>query len=122
MTTIIIKALLGLFIWLFLPDLLIKKTKSKKRQKQFINIACMLVGILILVFAGNRYQRAIVRVYTSDGKDVSAEMLKSGMAWHYKQYSKDNEHAELENTARQQKIGLWTDKNPVAPWKYRKSG
>ena len=55
-----------------------------------------------------------------DGRDVSAEMLKVGMAWHYKQYSKDEEYAELENTARQQKIGLWADKNPVVPWEYRK--
>ena len=69
----------------------------------------------------DRYGRPIVWVYTDDGKDISAEMLKAGMAWHYKQYSKDEKYAELENQARNGKIGLWTDKNLVAPWEFRKS-
>jgi len=69
----------------------------------------------------DRWQRAIVKVYTPDGKDVSAEMLKTGMAWHYKQYSKDTEYAQLENAARQHKIGLWADKNPVEPWEWRRN-
>jgi endonuclease YncB( thermonuclease family) len=69
---------------------------------------------------GRHFQRAIVWVYTPDGKDVSAEMLKTGMAWHYKQYSKEKEYAELENAAHQQKIGLWADKNPIEPWLFRR--
>jgi len=53
MTGIIIKALLGLFIWLVLPGLIYKKRKYKKRTPQyFVNIACQIVGILIVVFAG----------------------------------------------------------------------
>jgi len=54
--------------------------------------------------------RAVVWVYTPDGKDVSAEMIRAGMAWHFKKYSNDAEYAELENQARKQKIGLWADK------------
>jgi len=99
-----------------------KKQAFGNRSKQMLSDLIFGENVHIKIQDKDRYQRAIVRVYTSDGKDVSAEMLKSGMAWHYKQYSKDKEYAELENTARQQKIGLWTDKNPVAPWKYRKSG
>jgi endonuclease YncB( thermonuclease family) len=88
----------------YLSDLIFGKTVCIKIQKQ-----------------SDRYGRPIVWVYTLDGKDISAEMIKAGMAWHYKQYSKEVEYAELENAARRQKNGLWSDKNPVEPWKYRKS-
>ena len=67
------------------------------------------------------YGRPVVWVYTSDDKDVSVEMLKAGMAWHFKKYDKSEEYASLENNARLNGIGLWVDKNPIPPWVFRKS-
>jgi predicted permease len=53
MTEIIIKAILGLFVWLVLPNLFFKKGKKKKNPyRKFTLIACTIIGILILVFAG----------------------------------------------------------------------
>jgi micrococcal nuclease len=43
-----------------------------------------------------------------------------GLAWHYKQYNKDEELAKLEQQAQQNKIGLWSQSNPVAPWDFRR--
>lgn len=37
-----------------------------------------------------------------------------------KQHNKDKGLASLEVEARQKKVGLWAQKNPVAPWEYRK--
>ena len=91
-----------------------------QKSKQTLSDLIFGKQVQIKIQNKDRWQRAVVWVYTSDGKDISAEMLKAGMAWHYKQYSKDNEYAELENAARKQKIGLWADKNPVAPWEWRK--
>jgi hypothetical protein len=51
-TGIIIKALLGLFIWLVLGQILCKQLKLKKNTKTFVNIACKIVGIAIVIFAG----------------------------------------------------------------------
>jgi len=42
------------------------------------------------------------------------------MAWHYKQYSKDRELASAEVVARKERLSLWADKSPVAPWEWRK--
>ena len=67
------------------------------------------------------FGRLVVWVYTPDGKDVSAEMLKAGMAWHFKKYDKSEEYATLENNARLKGIGFWADKNPIAPWEFRRS-
>jgi endonuclease YncB( thermonuclease family) len=41
------------------------------------------------------------------------------MAWHYKQYNKDQELAILEIKARETKIGLWSQSNPTPPWDFR---
>lgn len=66
------------------------------------------------------FGRLVVWVYTSDGKDVSAEMLKAGMAWHFKKYDKSKEYASLENKAKLKRVGLWVDKEPIAPWEFRR--
>jgi uncharacterized SAM-binding protein YcdF (DUF218 family) len=53
MTGIIIKIILGLFVWMVLPGLIYKKRKYKKKTPQyFANIACKIVGILMIVYAG----------------------------------------------------------------------
>ena len=51
MTAIILKSIFGLFLWLALPQMLLRKKKTKP-YKRFITIVCSGLGILILVFAG----------------------------------------------------------------------
>ena len=51
---------------------------------------------------------------------INAQMIRDGFAWWYRKYSKDNNLSELETTARHQNRGLWTAKNPTAPWHYRR--
>lgn len=63
--------------------------------------------------------RPVVWVYTPTGLDVGAELLKAGMAWHFKQYDSSKEYNQLENTARVEKKGLWKEKEPQAPWEFR---
>jgi endonuclease YncB( thermonuclease family) len=67
----------------------------------------------------DRYGRIVGFVFT-DGIDVNKELLKAGMAWHYKQYSRDPELAKLEFQARSKNVGLWSEPNPVPPWEYRR--
>jgi endonuclease YncB( thermonuclease family) len=58
--------------------------------------------------------------------DANLEQVKTGMAWHYKQYaheqpSKDREDYEIaEFNAKMRRLGLWADKNPIPPWKWRR--
>jgi hypothetical protein len=48
----IIKILIGLFVWMLLPRFIYKKRKYKKNTLQyFVNIACKIVGIALIVFA-----------------------------------------------------------------------
>lgn len=65
------------------------------------------------------YGRVVATLY-GDDKDLNYEMIKAGLAWHYKYYYKSKKYAEAEKNARKQKIGLWKGDNPQAPWEYRK--
>ena len=65
------------------------------------------------------YDRLLAQVYLED-KHINIEMLRSGMAWHFKRYNKSEELAKIELEAKQAKKGLWAKESPVAPWDYRK--
>ena len=62
----------------------------------------------------DRYGRTLGHVYVN-GKWTNLQMIKQGMAWHYKQYSKDQELASAEVEARKKRLGLWAEKSPLAP-------
>ena len=57
---------------------------------------------------------------------VGLWMIRSGYAWHYKEYEKEQPSyerkafAQAEKYARSEKIGIWSDPSPVAPWDFRK--
>ncbi|MDR1762687.1 MAG: thermonuclease family protein [Dysgonamonadaceae bacterium] len=88
----------------YLSNLIFKQTVGIKIQKK-----------------SDQYGRPVAWVFTEDGRDVSAEMLKAGMAWHYKYFDKTKKYADLEAEARKAKVGLWADDNPVAPWDFKKN-
>lgn len=50
-----------------------------------------------------------------NNKYLSAEIIRAGMGWHYKKYSKSIELAEIELEAQKEKRGLWIDNNPKSP-------
>jgi micrococcal nuclease len=97
-----------------------KKQAFGTKSKEYLSGLIFGKTVGIKFQSKDRYGRSVVWVYTPDGKDVSAELLKSGMAWHYKKYDDSSKYAYLENEARDKKIGLWADANPVEPWDFRK--
>ena len=68
----------------------------------------------------DRYQRIIAEVFVGE-TNINKEMVRAGYAWHFKKYSSDKEYDNIETEARENKRGLWQDKNPVAPWTCAKS-
>ncbi len=68
----------------------------------------------------DKYGRTVAWVYV-DGKCLDKELLKAGLAWHYKEYAEEEELAILEEEARAKKIGLWQDPHPTPPWEWRHS-
>ena len=91
------------------------------KAKQFTSDQIYLKTIKYVVTDTDRYGRSIAMIYyDEDNKYLSAEIIKAGMGWHYKRYSTSKELALLEDNAKKNKIGLWIDTNPIAPWDFRK--
>ena len=76
-------------------------------------------------FKRDRYRRTVGQVYVDD-TDVCLEQIKRGMAWHYKQYEREqfvedrSSYATAEEQARMIKMGLWNDYSPLSPNTFRK--
>lgn len=91
------------------------------KAKQFTSDQIYLKTIKYVVTDTDRYGRSIAMIYYDvDNKYLSAEIIKAGLGWHYKRYSKSKELALFEDNAKKNKIGLWIDNNPVAPSEWRK--
>ena len=88
------------------------------RAKQATSELCFGKEVRVEQSGTDRYGRVLAFVYVQD-VCVNEELLRQGMAWHYKKYNQDLELAQLEVTARSLKVGLWAMKAPIAPWEFR---
>ncbi len=84
----------------------------------------------------DKYRRTVGRVWVASTEcrrsdcpktlDAGMALLTIGLAWHYKQYEKEQPEEErgqysfAEIEARAKKVGLWSDPNPVPPWEWRR--
>jgi endonuclease YncB( thermonuclease family) len=85
----------------------------------------------------DRYGRIVGKVLVADRscgkppcpKDVDAglEQIEAGLAWWYRAYAKEQTpddraaHEREEKKARARGVGVWSEKNPTAPWDFRKA-
>ena len=67
----------------------------------------------------DRYGRTLGYIFIED-QAINTMMVRMGMAWWYRRYDKTEELENAERYAKENKIGLWADPNPIAPWAWRK--
>ena len=77
------------------------------------------VSVKVEVSGKDKYGRNLGVVKLLSGEDINLWMVAKGHAWHYKAYSSVQQYATAETNARQAKIGLWAQANPIAPWTFR---
>ena len=54
--------------------------------------------------------------------DVNEELVRQGAAWVYRRYCQEEicgDWRELEEFAKARRLGLWRDRKPVPPWRWR---
>lgn len=91
-----------------------------QRSKEMLSTLCFKKQAEIRPSNRDRYGRTVARVVCA-GTDANAAMVRSGMAWAYTRYLTDPQIQAMEIAARRERLGLWADSQPVAPWEWRKS-
>ena len=89
------------------------------KSKQALSDKIFGKEVSITVISTDRYGRIVAQVHIGD-RWINREMAVEGWAWQYIQYSKSKELAQAEQQARNKKLGLWADKDPIPPWEWRK--
>ncbi len=96
-----------------------KKQPFGKNAKQFASgLSFGKMAIINNSGKYDSYKRLIAEIYVN-GVCLNKELVKNGFAWHFKKYSISSEYDDLEQSARQNKVGLWADDAPIAPWDWR---
>ena len=79
--------------------------------------------VVIEVKDVDNYKRKVsIVTLATDERTAQEYLLETGLAWVFRRYCKDDfcrQWKELESRAKQEQQGLWSDREPVAPWKWR---
>lgn len=97
-----------------------KKQAFGNWSKQYLTDMVGGQRVTITYVDRDRYGRILGKVSSKDIADVNKAMVANGAAWVYVQYNTDPSLPGIERAARNQRLGLWVDKDPVPPWEWRR--
>ncbi|UHL66014.1 thermonuclease family protein [Paralcaligenes sp. KSB-10] len=89
------------------------------------SLADMIAGqtLSLICFEHDQFGRNVCDVPLGDGSTANQKQVAAGMAWANMEgrgkYMRDAKIPELEQHARQAKLGLWQEPNPIRPWVWR---
>ncbi|MGV1045517.1 MAG: thermonuclease family protein [Limnohabitans sp.] len=97
-----------------------------QRSKQSLSSLVYLQQVHVHWSKKDKYGRIVGQILNQSGADVCIEQIQRGMAWHYKQYIREQSpedqisYAQAEELARRENLGLWRENSPTPPWLWRK--
>lgn len=103
-----------------------KKMPFGQRAKEHLSDLVFGKQVEVETTKKDRYGRWVGIIVLDGRRDVNLAMVNAGMAWHYKQYEREQSASDrliyfnAEEQARLRRAGLWRDDNPTPPWEYRK--
>ncbi len=99
-----------------------RKQPFGSQARQFVGQKVFGKTVTIRSAGIDAYRRILGEVILADGRSLNQELVVNGLAWHYKRFSADCQLARLEDEARAARRGLWSDRNPIPPWDFRRQG
>lgn len=104
-----------------LNDIDAPEKKQAFGNKSKDNLAKYIAGKTVTVEyqKKDKYKRILGTIYYNN-TDINLQQVKDGYAWVYKKYSNNQTYYKAEKVARDKRVGLWADKNPLEPWEFRK--
>jgi endonuclease YncB( thermonuclease family) len=98
-----------------------KRQAFGNKAKQFTSHLVFGKDVTIIEHGFDKYGRILGDVILADGQNLNRKLVKAGLAWWYRKYTPKREDlAGMEREARQAKLGLWLDSDPIPPWCFRK--
>lgn len=95
------------------------KQKYGEESKKYLKKRIMDKNVDIKVINQDQYGRKVGKVFYKN-KDINLEMLETGNAWFYEYHAKhEKDYRKAFKNAKEQKLGLWKDKNPQNPRNFR---
>jgi len=90
------------------------------KSKQALSGLVFGKDVRVVVQMTDRYGRTVGRPYVG-GIDVSAEMVRMGAAWAYREYLRDKALLTIEAEAKVDKRGVWgLSEASIPPWDWRR--
>ena len=78
--------------------------------------------VKILLTGEKTHNREVCIIYLN-GADINLEMINLGYAWAYRKFLKSEhsrDYIKAETDAKRKKLGLWQQKNPIRPDKFKR--
>ena len=95
------------------------KQKYGEESKKYLEKRIMDKNVDIKVINQDQYGRKVGKVFYKN-KDINLEMLETGNAWFYEYHAKhEKDYRKAFKNAKEEKLGLWKDKNPQNPRNFR---
>lgn len=88
-----------------------------QEAKKFTRDICLGKTVTVWPVTFDRSGQAWADVILPGGRWLNQELVRAGLAWQDKRYSRGAKLASAEDEARKSKRGLWSDPKPVPPWK-----
>ncbi len=89
------------------------------QSKNYLNTLLYEKDVTLISQGEDRYGRILGEIY-ANGENTNTLMIKSGFAWVYDRYVKDQSLYKYQDQAKAKNLGLWQAKDPIAPWVWRK--
>ena len=104
------------------------ESKQAFGEKSRQSLASLVAGQTVAVQweSKDRYGRILGKVVTQGNQDANLAQVQRGMAWHYEKFAntrpkkESKAYAVAQEEAKAKSLGLWTDKNPIPPWEWRR--
>ena len=96
-----------------------------KAARQFLAKEIFKKSVCVGWYKRDKYQRLVGIVWFND-EDINLKLVAAGLSWHYKQYQDEQSsanqrrYADAQDTAEDNKRGLWRERSPIPPWLWRR--
>lgn len=98
-----------------------KKQDYGDLAREFTAQFCLDKTVSVMPISRKDLYGRTVGIISVDNQSLNEELLRHGFAWWYQSLAKSRkDYGEMEKEARDKKIGVWSQPDPVAPWTWRK--